>query len=498
MDAVSANDLLRRLAFDNPWWDAKPGTPVRFRPPPKRPFFAPFFARVQAMGMGRALLLTGPLRAGKTVLLRQALARLIESGADPKTVLYCSFATPSYGDADFPALVDAFCRQYKHAPSAELVLLLDEIEYAPDFEAMLLKLARQYPRARVVGAASALAPALISGESVKGGRLEVFVLPPLTFAEHLALRGCEGELFASSGNPGEAAALKAGALPRLDLEFQYYVNFGGFPEGTAGPQANKPGAAPSPGFVRDRLAERVLRNDRSGLAGIADAREVNRLLLVLARTSGQEGGIDDIAAAAGIAKNTVRKYLDYLEQAFLIRRIERLDQDGRRFQRAVAFKTCLAAPSLHAALFGPVSPTDESFPRLAETALIAQWLGSPDAAHLVYASWRGGKVDLVALDPKSGKPAQTFEIDWTDAYAKGAGVKGPTAMVGFVEKTNPAAKVYVLTRAAARPGRLRRTEVSLVPLALYAYWAGRNALARLAKAPHAAPLQTQGKAQAAD
>ena len=97
----------------------------------------------------------------------------------------------------------------------------------------------------MVGAASALAPALVSGESAKGGRLEVFVLPPLTFAEHLAMRGCEAELFPGAGKSGHAAALQAGALPRLDLEFQYYVNFGGFPEGTAGVQANKPGAAPS-------------------------------------------------------------------------------------------------------------------------------------------------------------------------------------------------------------------------------------------------------------
>ncbi len=490
MDAVSANDLLRRLAFDNPWWEAKPDAPVRFRHPSKRPFFAPFFARLRAMGMGRALLLTGPLRAGKTVLMRQALAHLIESGAPPKTVLYCSFATPSYAAADFPVLVDAFRRHHKHPPSAELYLFLDEIEYAPDFEALLLKLARQYPSARVVGAASALAPALVSGQAAKGGRLEVFVLPPLTFAEHLALRGCEGDLFADAGKAGGTAALKAGALPRLDLEFQYYVNFGGFPEGTARNQTSKPGGPPSPAFVRDRLAERVLRNDLTGLAGIADARELNRLFLVLARDSGREGSIDDIAAAVGIAKNTARKYLDYLEQAFLIRRIERLDQDGRRFQRAVAFKTCLAAPSLYAALFGPVAAAEDSFPRLAETALIAQWLGSPDAAHLAYASWRGGKVDLVALDATSGKPAQVFEIDWTDAYAKGAGVKGPAAMVGFVEKTNPAAKVHVLTRAAARPARLRQTDVTLAPLALYAYWAGRNAIARLAKTPPAAPGQT--------
>lgn len=491
MDAVSGNDLLRRLAFDNPWWDAKPGTPIRFRQLPKRPFFAPFSARVRAMGMGRALLLAGPLRAGKTVLLRQALAGLIESGARPESVLYCSFATPSYGAADFPALVDAFCRRHKHAPSAELFLFLDDIEYAPDFEALLLKLARQYPHAHVVGAASALAPALYSGATTKGGRLEIFVLPPLTFAEHLRLRGAEDDLFADAGKTGGAAALKAGALPRLDLEFQYYVNFGGFPEGAGG----KPGMAPSPAFVRDRLADRVLRNDRAGLAGVADAGELGRLLLVLARDSGREGGIDDIAGAAGVAKNTLRKYLDYLEHAFLIRRIERLDHDGGRFQRAVAFKTCLAAPSLYAALFGPVAATEESFARLAETALIAQWLGSPDARHLAYASWRGGKVDLVALDPQSGKPAMTFEIDWTDAYAKGAGVKGPAAMVGFIEKTNPKAKAFVLTRAAARPARMRGIDVTLVPLSLYAYWAGRNTIARLEKAPATATPQTQGAIQ---
>ena len=494
MAVLSESELLRRLAFDNPWWDAKPGTPVRFRNLPKRDFFAPFLARAQAMGMGRALLLAGPLRAGKTVLMRQLVAHLIETGIAPSRILYGSFATPSYADADFPALVGSFARHHRHDPAAELFLLLDEAQYAPDFEKMMLGLARAYPRARVIGAASALAPALFTGATAHGGRLEVFVLPPLTFAEFLALRGRDQDLFAGTGGH-ETASLKPGALPALDAEFQHYVNFGSFPEGVAGAAAG----APAPGFVRDHLAERILRRDLAGLAGIADAAELSRLVLILARDTGREMGIDELAKAAGVAKNTLRKYLEYLESAFVIRRLERLDQAGRRFQRAVAFKSYLVAPSLRAALLGPASPAEAGFAHLAETALAAQWLGSPDAGRLAYASWREGKVDLVALDPASGKPARAFEVDWQDAYAKGAGVKGPAHLVGFVEATNPETKACVRTRASARPARMRQTDVTLVPLSLFAYWAGWESLARLDADVRAPSVQRRtAPAKAAD
>jgi len=487
MAILSTSDLLVRLAFDNPWWNAEADTPIRFRTPPKRDFFAPFLARAQAMGMGRALLLAGPLRAGKTVLLRQTVAHLIGQGVPPGHILYASFATPSYATADFSALVAAFARERKHETSAELYILLDEVQYAPEFAKLLLGLARAYPRARVIGAASAQAPALATDAVAHGGRLETFVLPPLTFAEFLAVRGRDKDLFAGAGGH-ELASLKPGALPQLDAEFQHYVNFGSFPEGVAGPNARPP----APGFVRDHLAERVLRRDLAGLAGIADAAELGRVFLILARDTGRETGIDDLAKAVGIAKNTLRKYLDFLEQAFLIRRVERLDQAGRRFQRAVAFKSYLVAPSLRSCLLGPASPADAGFADVAETALAAQWLGSPDAGRLAHASWREGHVDLIALDA-NGKPLRAFEVDWQDAYAKGAGVKGPGHLVGFVETTNPEAKAFVLTRASARPARMRKTDVTLVPLAMFAYWAGRETLARLAAATRAQPVRTSAR-----
>ena len=495
MAVLSETDLLARLAFDNPWWEASADTKIKFRGLPKRGFFAPFRARAMAMGQGRALLLAGPLRAGKSILLRQLVAQLIEDGVPPQRVLYGSFATPAYADADFAALVQAFARRHGHDANAELFLLLDEVQYAPEFEKTILGLARAYPRARVVGAASALAPSLFTGATSHGGKLETFVLPPLTFAEFLAVRGRDKDLFADTGG-ADTASLKPGILPQLDAEFRHYVNFGSFPEGVAGPTA----AAPAQGFVRDHLAERALHKDLAGLAGIADATELSRLMLILARDTGRETGIDELAKAAGIAKNTLRKYLDFLESAFLIRRLERLDEAGKRFQRAVAFKPHLVAPCLRAALLGPASPAAAGFAAIAETALAAQWLGSPDAQNLAYASWREGGVNLVTLDPRSGKPARAFEVDWQDAYAKGAGVKGPVHLVSFVEATNPEAKAFVLTRAAARPARMRKTDVTLVPLALFAYWAGRESLNRLEAAaarPSAAQPAAPERAAAA-
>ena len=142
MSVLSESELLARLAFDNPWWTAKPGTPIRFRMLPRRDFFAPFLARAQSAGMGRAILLLGPLRAGKTVMLRQLVAHLIEQGIAPDRILYASFSTPSYVTADFPALVAAFARERKHESSAELHIILDEVQYAPEFSKLLLGLAR--------------------------------------------------------------------------------------------------------------------------------------------------------------------------------------------------------------------------------------------------------------------------------------------------------------------------------------------------------------------
>lgn len=473
MHTITDNDLFQRLAFDNPWWEFTKDTRIQFKNPQRRVFFPAFFSHVMKAGAGNVLCLAGPLRAGKTVMMRQMVARLVENSIPPTNVFYCNMTVPSMTAADIPTLFEMFCRRYRHGPDAELYVFYDEIQYVKGWEALVLELAKMRPKARIIAAVSSGAPSLATGGQSHDGRLTTFVLPPLTFLEFLRYRGTEATLFEAPletgrGRDDKSMTLKANGLPALNTEFHRYVNFGGFLEGIT---TSKEGT-PAPAFIRDGVADRVLHKDLANLYGISEAQELNRLFGLLAFNTAREVTMDDLAKAAGIAKNTLRKYLDYLEQAFLIRRVPRVDKNGKRFQRQVAFKVYLTAPCLYSALFAPVPPGDQFFQRLAETALVAQWLGSPAVNDLAYASWRGGEIDLLTMHPDSDLPDHIYEIDWTNSYATSG--KGPQKMVQFVEGTNRGAKNYILTGAVARPASMRGIEITLAPLALYAYWLERD------------------------
>lgn len=471
MHTITDNDLFHRLAFDNPWWEFKETTRVAFKNPPKRVFFPAFYDRMMQCGDGNVLVLAGPLRAGKTVMLRQLVAQLIESGVKPANVFYCSMTTPSYTAADIGVLFEMFCRRYHHGPNAEIYVFFDEIQYAKDWEKSLLKLAKMRPKAKIIGAISSGAPAIVSGTKVMDERMEVFILPPLTFLEFLRFRGSEEKLFGASSaaqTENGSMALEPNALPALNQEFQRYVNFGGFLEGIL---SGKDGV-PAPAFVRDGVADRVLHKDLASLSGVNDPQELNRLFGLLAFNTGREVSMDDLAKATGIAKNTLRKYLDYLEQAFLIRRINRVDRDGKKFQRQVFFKVYLTSPCLYAALFAPVPPSDQSFHRLAETALVSQWLGSAAIENLYYASWRGGEIDLLTLHPETGKPDHVYDLDWSNAYVRTE--TRPDQMVNFIRENNPEATSYVLTGSVARSATMKGINLTLAPVALYSYWIERD------------------------
>ncbi len=460
MQSISNDDLSIRLMVDNPWWDYSSGFESKLRTQRKRDLFPAFFRSIQDLGQGTGLVLAGTLGVGKTVMLRQAVARLIEDGVPPSAVFYASLASPVYGSVDLIRLLEIFTSRHGHGPETELYLFFDEIQYAGDWQDILPALARAWPKARFVAAVSSDATAITTGEMPSDSEISTFVLPALTFPEFLRFQETEENLF-TEGQTGSALVLQPGAIGALNEAFLEYVNTGGFPDEN---------------MATGSIADRVLNKDLASLHGISDTRELNRLFAILAKNTALEVSIEELTKALGVAKNTLRKYLDYLEHAYLIRRLPRVDQSAQRFKRAVAFKVYLTTPCLYAAVFGPVDSESEVFPRLAETALVSQWLGSKTAANLAYSSWRGGGIDLLALDPESDRPSHVYEIDWPDDYAP-EGKKadtGPKGLSAFVGGTNRNAKAYILTRESTRQGSIGGIDVTLAPLSLYAYWLARD------------------------
>ena len=75
MQSISNDDLSIRLMVDNPWWDYSSGFESKLRTQRKRDLFPAFFRSIQDLGQGTGLVLAGTLGVGKTVMLRQAVAR---------------------------------------------------------------------------------------------------------------------------------------------------------------------------------------------------------------------------------------------------------------------------------------------------------------------------------------------------------------------------------------------------------------------------------------
>jgi len=447
--------ILDRLALDNPWW--RGGVPdLEIVGLPKRAFFDGFLRRLERTGPERPLVLIGPRRVGKTVLVRQAIARLIEDGAPPCSLLYADLTSPvAHG-----VPLEALARGLSAAAGGDGpgVLVLDGVHNARGWEAEVAALAAALPELRVVAVASGAA------QRVAGA----FVLPPLTFAEYLRLTGAERDLVEPMVFGKGPPMYVVRDLPALNERFAHYINGGGFPETVL----LRPGRD-SARLLRGEVLGALLHQDLPGLAGIAGTAELNALFTLLARNTGREVSIEAIAERAGLAKNTVRRHLDYLEASHLILRMGRVHPAGDRFQRMRTFKVHLTAPCLYAALFGPVAPDDPAFAALTESAIVGQWLASAERTRLAYARLPEGPVDLVALDAVTDRPAWACALSGSDE----ATING---LIQFSTRNAPLRWVGSTTRTVASLKTHDGVEVWHRPASQYCYEVGRRAVDEVA------------------
>ncbi len=411
MIKISPEDVDKRLSFDNPWWDSTHSDEPAYRDFPSRSYFAPFYDLATNRSFRRAIILMGPRRVGKTVILHQTIHQLLENGTPGNTILFLSLETPIYTDTALETFVRRFQERFNHPEEKELTIFFDEIQYLREWEVHLKSLVDSFPHIRFIASGSAAAALRLKSRESGAGRFTEFLLPPLTFAEYLDFIEREHELIDFS-DPNQ---VKARNITELNEEFLNYLNYGGYPEAVF----NKIIRKESGRFIKSDIIDKVLLRDLPPLYGIRDIQELNRLFTTLAYNTGNEVTLEELSQSSGVSKTTLSRYLEYLEAAFLIRRVRRIDQNARHFQRATSFKIYLTNPSMRAALFGTPAEDDQSMGALAETALFSQWFHLPEIVdHIYYARWQSGEIDLVALSPATQKPSWATEVKWSDRPAK--------------------------------------------------------------------------------
>jgi hypothetical protein len=474
---IPLHEVQRRFNLDNPWWRAGQGIDTQEAAWPRRAYFDPFVRLALNTSVKRAVVLIGPRRVGKTVMLKHLVARLLSTESVVGTqVLYVSLDTPLYSGRSLESLVQQFIELQSHPARQPLWVMFDEVQYLKDWEVHLKSLVDSYPHIRFLASGSAAAALRMKSRESGAGRFTEFILPPLTFAEYLQFADQEASLIADQqGSSAEHGAYHASDINGLNLEFVNYLNYGGFPEAVMNPTVR----ANPERFLRQDIVDKVLLKDLPSLYGIGDTQELNRFFNVLAFNTGNEVSLEELSKHASITKARLADYLEYMEAAYLIRRVHRIDDNALRLLRARTFKVYLTNPSMRAALFGMVTASDEAMGRLAETAVWSQWLHSATMSNaLHYARWREGRqdleVDLVALDPSTQKPSFAVEVKWSDRSPQALGdLRGLQTLAS----KHPLSRTpLVTTRSYTGRATLDGMDIDFIPVSLYCYTIARQML----------------------
>lgn len=472
---IPLREVHRRLSEDNPWWSAGIGVEPE-RSWPRRAYFALFLRLLKEVEVPRAIVLAGPRRVGKTVLLRQAVQSLLDEGVAGNSVLYVALDTPLYSGLSLESLVRTFADLHRHARDKRLWVFFDEVQYLKDWQSHLKSLVDTYRAIRFVASGSAAAALRLKSRESGAGRFTEFVLPPLTFQEYLSFTGREMALISDEiAAPGQPTTYASSNILELNDEFIRYLNYGGFPEAVVNPAVREDPSR----YLRQDIIEKVLLKDLPSLFGISNTQELNGFFNVLAYNTGQEVSPEALSKHSGIAKQRLLEYLEYLEAAYLIKRVHRIDVSARRLQRARTFKVYLTNPSVRAALFGLLRTDDEAIGLLAETAVWSQWLhSSATIQSLTYARWKQGRVDLevdlVGLDPKTQKPRFAVEIKWSDAAVSDwSELRG---LREFAAQNKLKRRPLATTLTRSTQGSDGSVQIDFVPTSLHCYTIARNLL----------------------
>ena len=476
--ALLEKQIQGRLKIDNPWW-TEGKIPSYYQMMTPRLYLDIFYPLVKDVSIQRALILMGPRRVGKTVMLYHSIQRLIDEGVSPQNIIYVSVETPIYNNILLEQLF-TLAKQIlgKEDSKEKFYVFFDEIQYLKDWEVNLKSLVDTYHDVKFVASGSAAAALKKSSNESGAGRFTDFNLPPLLFFEYIHLRKYDHLMRQSKVNWDgiESDIYSTIDINRLNDLFLEYINYGGYPEVAFSPRMQE-----DPGqFVRHDIVDKVLLRDLPSLYGISDVQELNSLFTMIAYHSGMEFSYESMAKESGVKKDIIRKYIQYLESAFLIKIVTRTDDTAKRFQRQTTFKIYLTNPSLRCALFEPVKIIDGNIGDMIETAIYSQWI--PRNNHIAYANWKVGRtqgeVDLVGINDAFQKPYWAVEIKWTDRF-----FDRPAELYSlkyFMEKNQlQQALVTSISQAGLKETSFGR--LLFIPSACYAYTVGENTLRQAKK-----------------
>jgi uncharacterized protein len=240
---------------------------------------------------GKVIILYGARQVGKTTLARRILAAFGEAGGYYNCEVQSVVAVLSKEE---PVVLKKFIGEKR-------IVVFDEAQHIPNVGRILKLLVDTYPDLQVIATGSSSFSLARQTSEALTGRAIQFVLYPFSYAELSGLYD---------------------SFQRL-AQLETYLIYGLYPDIVQASEADGR-------VLLDELSTRYLYQDVLEFENIKRSDIIFRLLQLLALQIGSEVSLNELANTLQTNRRTVERYIDLLEQAFVIFRLRSFSRNLRR------------------------------------------------------------------------------------------------------------------------------------------------------------------------
>lgn len=366
------------LKETNPWWMGGTYTVNGYS-------HRDIFSNIEKfLKMRQIIALVGLRRTGKTTLMLKVVERYAAE-IPVKNILYFSF--DDFSSIDIEDILSGYGEIFPDLDIGKdrFLFCLDEIQKLINWQDKVKRVYDLYPNIKIVVSGS---ESLFIRKGIKetlGGRIFEFKVSTLSFKEYLAFTG--HEKFTHNMELHEKEIIKL---------YRKFMKISGFPE-----LVNVDDEMIIHKYVKEAIVDKIIFKDIPQIFKVRNPELVGEILDIIVYAPGQIIDISKLAKEMSLSRQVVSSYLDYLEKAFLIRRLYNFSRNFRKQKRALK--------KYYPAITFPVI-VDDKFSLCFESSLIWQL-----EAQFFYRDTYQNEVDAILIDKdKSVVPIEikTGNIDF--------------------------------------------------------------------------------------
>src|SRR3989344_7941899 len=280
----------------NPWWDEKEKFELGIEYKERKIYseIAKFFPTKQIIS------LTGLRRVGKTTLMMKLIKESLENNFNKLNILYFSF--DEFSDLRILGLFEIYENLIsKIDKSKRYLICLDEIQKLKNWSEQLKVAYDLYSNIKfIISGSESLFIRKKSKESL-AGRIYEFKINPLSFKEFLEFRNIKINNFFIQKE-------------KIIENFKQFLISGGFPEliNSKEDEARK--------YINEGVVDKIIYKDLPDVFEVKNSTLMKSIFNVIYNDPGQIIEIQELSKELGVSRQLVSNYLEYLEQAFLIKK----------------------------------------------------------------------------------------------------------------------------------------------------------------------------------